>query len=72
VNPAIGSCETVIVGGVQALGFTYLDASGAATATSANIRTVTVALTLRPETAGTNSHQPTAATMTDRVRLRNR
>ena len=72
VNPAIDSCETVVVGGVQALSFSYLDATGAATATSANIRTVAVSLTLRPETAGHNSNQPTAATMTDRVRLRNR
>ena len=72
VNPAIDGCETVVVGGVQVLAFTYLDATGAATAVSANIRTVTVSLTLRPETAGHNSHQPTAATMADRVRLRNR
>lgn len=72
VNPGVDGCETVIVGGVQSLSFAYLDAGGTATGVGANIRTVVVAVTLLPETAGNNPNQPTAATMTDRVRLRNR
>jgi hypothetical protein len=72
VSPAIGACEAVVVGGVQALAFSYLDVAGAATAAGANIRTVVVSVTVLPETAGNNPNQPTAVTVTDRIRLRNR
>jgi len=72
VNTASGSCETPIIGGVQALSFTYLGADGNVTAVSANIRTIVLSLTVVPETAGYNPNQPTAVTVTDKIRLRNR
>jgi prepilin-type N-terminal cleavage/methylation domain-containing protein len=72
VNPAVAGCEAPVVGGVQALAFTYLDEGGNVTAVSANIRTVVVSVTMIPETAGNNPYQPTSSTVTDRVRLRNR
>jgi prepilin-type N-terminal cleavage/methylation domain-containing protein len=72
VNPAVGSCEAPVIGGVQALNFSYLDAGGNATAVSADIRTIVVSITARPETPGYNSQQPSTVVVTDQVRLRNR
>ena len=72
VNTGAASCETPVVGGVQALTFTYLDEGGNVTAVGANIRTVVVSVTMVPETPGSNPYQPTSSTVTDRVRLRNR
>jgi type IV pilus assembly protein PilW len=72
VNPGVAGCEAAVVGGVQALSFAYLDAGGAVTAVGADVRTVVISLTLRPETPGTNQYQPLAASAADRVRLRNR
>lgn len=76
VNPAVTDadpsrpCEAPIVGGMQALTLAYLDASGVATGVSANIRSVVLTVQLGPEEAGSTSQA--GATMTDRVRLRNR
>jgi prepilin-type N-terminal cleavage/methylation domain-containing protein len=71
VNPADDSCETVLVTGVQALSFSYLDAAGNVTGTPAGIRTVAISVSIVPAGGG-NPQQPTAVLMTDRVRLRNR
>jgi type IV pilus assembly protein PilW len=71
-NPADAACEATIVGGVQALTFTYLHANGTATATSADIRTIRVSLTVVPESATVSQRGVMAATMTDQARLRNR
>jgi type IV pilus assembly protein PilW len=67
-DPPANTCESVVVGGVRTLAFAYLDMSGNPTGTPAAVRSVMVALTLHPETGGT---QP-AVMLTDLVRLRNR
>lgn len=67
-DPPANACESVVVSGVTALRFTYLDADGNPAATPAAIRTVVVTVTVRAEGA----QGPGTVAMTDRVRLRNR
>lgn len=67
-NPPTNDCEAVVIGGVTALSFTYLDADGVATATAANIRTIVVTMTITSQTGGTGR----SVGVVDRVRLRNR
>jgi type IV pilus assembly protein PilW len=71
-NATTVACETTVIGGVQSLAFTYLDAAGATTATAANVRTIRIALTIQPEAMGTYKIGTMAAAMTDEARLRNR
>jgi prepilin-type N-terminal cleavage/methylation domain-containing protein len=75
-DAATAACEAVVIGGVQSLSFTYLDATSTtlpATAASApNVRAIQVSLTLRPESVGNSSKGAGAATMSDRARFRNR
>jgi hypothetical protein len=63
-----------IIGGIQTLAFTYLDASGAVTATTANIRSVVVTVQTGPESrqAATYDQGKVLVTMTDTARIRNR
>ena len=63
-----------IIGGIQSLTFTYLDASGNPTATTANIRSVVVTVQTGPETrqAATYDQGKVLVTMTDTARIRNR
>lgn len=67
-DPPAYTCETVILGGVSSLQLSYLDATGAATAVAANVRTVVVSMTVRSQGVGPGRQ----VTMTDQVRLRNR
>ena len=62
----VDGAPVVIAAGITTLAFTYLDQANNVTATSANIRTVTIAVTTQ-QSAG----QP-QVTMAHRVRLRNR
>lgn len=62
-----------VIEGVQALTFTYLDAAGAPTSVPELIRTVIIALTVRPDLSrGIPSEDIAAAVMKTQVRLRNR
>ena len=62
----------VLVGGVQSLRIWCYDATGALTATAANVRSVHVQVTTRTESgAATNSDRNQHAVMEARVRLRN-
>jgi type IV pilus assembly protein PilW len=67
-DPPANACESVVVGGVQQLTFSYFDMSGSPTTNPALVRSVEVTVRLRPETGGL---QP-VVTLSDRVRLRNR
>ena len=62
----IDGATVVVAAGIISLAYTYLDQNNAVTATSANIRTVTITLTTQ-QSAG----QP-QVTMVHQVRLRNR
>jgi hypothetical protein len=70
------ACESVVIGGVQSLSFTYLDESGAtlpAAASSApSVRGIQISLSLKPESITGARQGAGAATMTDRARFRNR
>ena len=58
---------------VQSMTLQYLDAAGAVTATSADIRTVVVTLVVTPDSQPAQGPQGrVVVTMTDRARLRNR
>ena len=62
-----------IIGGVQALAFTYLDIDGNATANTALIRAVDITLTTQPErVASIWQAGRVSVTVRDRIRLRNR
>jgi prepilin-type N-terminal cleavage/methylation domain-containing protein len=71
-NPAVGSCEAAVVGGVQSLTFQYLAADGAAPANNAAIATVVVTLTIASETVTGADAGGMTVTMTDQARIRNR
>jgi prepilin-type N-terminal cleavage/methylation domain-containing protein len=70
------ACEAVVIGGVQSVSFTYLDASGAtlpaAAASAPSVRAIHVSLTLKPESITGARQGAGAATMSDRARFRNR
>jgi prepilin-type N-terminal cleavage/methylation domain-containing protein len=72
----VAACETTIIGGVQSLTFSYLDANNttlaAQSANAASVRAVEVKLTLKPESVSGHRQGAGAATMTDRARFRNR
>jgi type IV pilus assembly protein PilW len=68
-----GAPVETIVGGIQALTFTYLDETGAVTGLPQNIRSVQISLTTQPENQpGSWQTGRVSVTMSDRVRLRNR
>ncbi len=71
---AVDGAPQPIIGGIEALTFTYLDASGVVTATTANIRSVVVTVQTRPETrqAAAYPQGRVSVTMTDTARIRNR
>lgn len=75
---AVDAAALPLVGGIQNLTFTYLDASGAVTATTANIRSVVVTVQAGPQTrlagnpCATYAQGKVAVTMTDTARIRNR
>lgn len=70
-DPANPACEVAVVGGVQALAFTYFQEDGVTPAAApADIRVVAVTITTVPSAA--DPRFPGQATMVDRVRLRNR
>lgn len=68
-DPLNNTCEAAIIGGVTNLAFTYRDQNGNITATAADIRSVTVTLTVQSQSGGT---KPRSVTLTDQVRIRNR
>ena len=62
-----------LISGVQALSFQYLDATDAATATGADIRTIVVTATVRQNTGpASGALQSAQVTLTNRVRLRSK
>lgn len=62
-----------IIGGIQALTFTYLDENDAVTGLAQNIRSVQISLTTRPENQpATWQAGRVSVTMSDKIRLRNR
>lgn len=62
-----------VIEGVQALAFTYLDAEGVPTAAPERIRTVTIAMTVRPDLSlGSRPVDALGVTVQTQVRLRNR
>jgi hypothetical protein len=70
---SIDATPQTIVGGIQALTFTYLDEIDAPTALPANIRSVQISLTTRPENQpATWQAGRVSVTMSDKIRLRNR
>lgn len=70
---SVDAAPLTFIGGVQALTFAYLDIDGNATANTALIRTVDIALTTQPEhVASIWQAGRVSVTMRDRVRLRNR
>lgn len=71
-DPANAACEAALVGGVQALAFVYLRADGTVTAVPAEVRSIRVSMTLRPETVTGQQVGVMTATLVDEVRFRNR
>ena len=71
-NATTVACETTLIGGVQALTFTYKDAGDSGTSTAASVRAIVVEITIQPQSMGTYKVGTMAAAMTDRARLRNR
>jgi Tfp pilus assembly protein PilW len=72
--PAPGTAQPeTVIGGVNALAFTYYDANNVATTTPADVRTVNIKLTTQPQDTTTASYSPAhqTAIVEDRVRLRN-
>ena len=71
---AIDAAPVPLIGGIQALQFSYADETGAVTATTASIRTIVVSVTTSPETrqATTYDQGRVLVTMTDTARIRNR
>lgn len=67
-NPNNAGCDETIVSGVQALSFTYLAEDGTVTATTAQIRTVVVSVTV----SGAGGGATHRVTLVGRARLRNR
>jgi len=70
---AVDATPQTIVGGIEALTFTYLDENDAVTALAENIRSVQISLTTRPENQpATWQAGRVSVTMSDKIRLRNR
>ena len=69
----VDATPQTIVGGVQALTFTYLDENDAVAAQAQDIRSVQISLTTRPENQpATWQAGRVSVTMSDKIRLRNR
>jgi prepilin-type N-terminal cleavage/methylation domain-containing protein len=69
----VDAAPLILASGVSSLTFTYRDSAGAVTATPANIRTIVIAATTRPQFQPAASNQGRVqVTMTDSARLRNR
>ena len=75
-SAATAACEAVVIGGVQSVSFTYLDATGAtlpaAAASAPSVRAIQVSLTLKPESITGARQGAGATTMSDRALFRNR
>ena len=70
---SVDAVPLTIIGGVQALAFTYLDIDGNATGNTALIRAVDIQLTTQPErVASIWQAGRVSVTVRDRIRLRNR
>jgi type II secretory pathway component PulJ len=70
---AVSNVAEPVVGGIEALAFAYLDASGAVTGTAASICSVVVTVRTRPETRQATTYQQGKifVEMTDTARVRN-
>ena len=69
----LDAAALTLASGISSLTLTYLDSAGAVTGTTANIRTIVIAVTTRPEFQPAASQQgKVLVTMTDSARLRNR
>jgi prepilin-type N-terminal cleavage/methylation domain-containing protein len=75
-NPADPACEAAVLGGVQNLNLSFLDAAGGALTDNAAddlaVRIVVVSITLAPEVVSNDLIGAINVTMVDQVRLRNR
>lgn len=69
---AVDAAAVVLASGVEQLLFQYLDKDGNPTGTPANIRTVLITLTTRPEQQGASALGRAQVVLVDRARLRNR
>ena len=70
---AVDATPQTIVGGIEALTFTYLDENGAPTGKPEDLRSVQISLTTQPENLpGIWQTGRVSVTMSDRIRLRNR
>jgi Tfp pilus assembly protein PilW len=71
--PVLASQPEVVMGGVNALAFTYYDANNVVTTNAANVRSVNIKLTTRPQDISIAAYSPANqnAILEDRVRLRN-
>ena len=70
---AVNNAAEPVVGGIETLAFTYLDASGAITTTATSICSVVVTIRTRPETRPSAAYQQgrVFVEMTDTARVRN-
>jgi len=68
---AVDAAPQTIVGGIEALTFTYLDENGAPTGKPEDLRSVQISLTTQPENQPA-TWQTGRVTMSDQIRLRNR
>ena len=71
-DPANAACEAALVGGVTALTLTYMRGDGTAAATAAEVRSIRVSITLRPESITGSQVGAMTATLVDQARFRNR
>ena len=71
--PVLANQPEVVMGGVNALAFTYYDANNVVTTNAANVRSVNIKLTTRPQDVSIAAYSPAnqTAILEDRVRLRN-
>jgi prepilin-type N-terminal cleavage/methylation domain-containing protein len=69
----VDAAALTLASGISSLAFTYQDSAGVVTVTPANIRTIVIAATTRPQFQPAASNQGRVqVTMTDSARLRNR
>jgi hypothetical protein len=69
----VDAAALTLASGISSLAFVYRDSAGAVTATPANIRTIVIAATTRPQFQPAAMQQGRVlVTMTDSARVRNR
>jgi type II secretory pathway component PulJ len=72
-DPFDATCTQILVLGTQTtFTLSYLDLTGATTATAANVRTIVVSIALAPASATTSQVGPMMSVMRHAIRLRNR